>query len=115
MTKDERTDRQYLLDIVDAIDSVTDFLKDKNKSEFEDSYLLQSAVIRQFEIIGEAASRITDSTRAKIAGLNWSDIIGMRHKMIHDYFEVNIAVTWDTAKNDLTDLKDQIQKMLQIA
>jgi len=73
---------------------------------------LQSAVIRQFEIIGEAASRITDNTKGRSADLNWSDIIGMRHKMIHDYFEVSIDVTWDTAKNDLPILKDQIKKVL---
>jgi len=111
MTKDKRTDRQYLLDIIDAVDSVSDFLKNQSRKNFEASYLLQSAVIRQFEIIGEAASRITIPTKMK-SDINWQDVIGMRHKMIHDYFEVSIDVTWDTAANDLVNLKSQIEKIL---
>lgn len=111
MMKDKRTDRQYLLDIIDAIDSINDFLKGKSRDEFEKSYLLQSAVIRQFEIIGEAASKITEPTMMSSA-VNWQDVIGMRHKMIHDYFEVSIDVTWDTAANDLAGLKAQIEKIL---
>lgn len=113
MTKESRLDKQYLLDISDAIFSIHDFLRGKTKSEFEKSYLLQSAVIRQFEIIGEAASRLSNNLKERFTDVRWSDVIGMRHKMIHDYFEVSIDVVWDTIQNDLSDLKLQIDRIIK--
>lgn len=112
MTKDKRSDRFYLLDILDAIDHIEAFLNGKSRADFEESYLLQCAVIKQFEIIGEASSRITEHTRARGSDISWQDIIGMRHKMIHDYFEVDIDIAWNTATNDLATLKSQIAKIL---
>lgn len=111
MTKENRSDKQYLLDISDAIDSIDEFLMGKSRGEFEKSDLLQSAVTRQFEIIGEAASRLTDSLKEKFKDVKWSDVVGMRHKMIHDYFEVSLDIVWDTAKNDLKNLQAQIKKI----
>jgi uncharacterized protein with HEPN domain len=113
MTKERRNDKQYLLDICDAIDSINDFLMKKSKKEFYDSYMLQSAVFRQFEIIGEAASRLS-SVIAKIDDdIIWKDVVGMRHKMIHDYFEVSVEITWNAAKNDIKPLKSKIKKILK--
>jgi uncharacterized protein with HEPN domain len=85
MTKEKRTDKQYLLDIGDAIASVNDFLGKASKKDFDDNYLLQSAVFRQFEIIGEAASRLSSDVKTQHKEINWREVIGMRHKMIHDY------------------------------
>ena len=113
MTKESRSDKQYLLDISDAIDSVEDFLANISKEKFENSYLLQSAVFRQFEIIGEAASRLTNDLKKRFKNVKWNDVVGMRHKMIHDYFEVSIDIVWDTAKNDLNSLQSQIKKILK--
>lgn len=102
-----------MLDISDAIESIKDFLIGGSKEEFEKSYLLQSAVIRQFEIIGEAASRLSIGLKEKFMDVKWSDVVGMRHKMIHDYFEVSIDVVWDTVKIDLDSLQSQIKKILK--
>lgn len=113
MTKESRSDKQYLLDISDAIDSIKDFLVDNSEEDFGRSDLLQSAVIRQFEIIGEAASRLSNDLKEKFKNVKWNDVVGMRHKMIHDYFEVSIDIVWDTAKNDLDNLQSQIQKILK--
>ena len=113
MTKESRSDKQYLIDISDAIDSIGDFLNGNSKEKFEKSYLLQSAVIRQFEIVGEAASRLSSNLKEKFKNVRWNDVVGMRHKMIHDYFEVSIDIVWDTAKNDLNGLKLQIKKILK--
>lgn len=113
MTKEDRLDKQYLLDISDAIDSIYDFLDNKTKEDFESSYLLQSAIIRQFEIIGEAASRLSDNLKEEFTDISWKNVIGMRHKMIHDYFEVSIDVVWDTIQNDLNGLKLQIDRIIK--
>lgn len=102
-----------MLDIVDAINSINDFLLGISKEQFENNYEKQSAVFRQFEIIGEAASRISPNTKNKYNEINWQDIVGMRHKMIHDYFEVSIDVTWITSKNDLELLKSQIELVIK--
>jgi uncharacterized protein with HEPN domain len=58
----------------------------------------------QFEIIGEAAGRITQETRNTLHHLPWSEMVGMRNIMIHDYDDVDIAIVWETVKNDLPDL-----------
>lgn len=112
MTKEKRTDKRYLQDIYDAIESINDFLKRKDKKTFEGDYLLQSAVFRQFEIIGEAASRLSKDFRKQHQEISWEKIIGMRHKMIHDYFEVSIDVVWNTYKIDLPVLKKEITLLL---
>ena len=102
-----------MLDIIDAIQSINDFLLGISKEEFENNYEKQSAIIRQFEIIGEAASRISSVIKDQNKEINWRDVIGMRHKMIHDYFEVSVDVTWNSSKNDINPLKSQIEKILK--
>jgi len=113
MTKEKRTDKQYLLDIGDAIDSVANFLGETIKEDFDNNYMLQSAVFRQFEIIGEAASRLSSGIKTKHKEIIWQEVIGMRHKMIHDYFEVSVDIVWNTAKSDLPILKKQVENILK--
>ena len=113
MTKEKRIDKQYLLDMVDAIDNVANFLGKVSKEDFDNNYMLQSAVFRQFEIIGEAASRLSSALKVKHKEINWQEVIGMRHKMIHDYFEVSVDIVWNTAKSDLPILRKQIKNILK--
>ena len=113
MTKEARTDKQFLLDIIDAIESVDEFLLDQTKAEFENNYMLQSAVIRQFEIIGEAAGKLSRGLTTSHREIDWHKVTGMRHKMIHDYFEVSIDVVWNTIQEDLPILIRQIKKILE--
>ena len=112
MIKERRTDKQYLLDILDAIESIGDFLKNVNRKDFDQNYMLQSAVFRQFQIIGEAASRLTSDFKENHMEIDWQKIVGMRHKMIHDYFEVSLDIVWNTIEIDLPKLKKDIKKLL---
>ncbi len=75
--------------------------------------LLQDGVIRQLEIIGEAARHISGELRAKYANVPWQDIIGMRNKLIHDYLGVDIELVWITASEDLPALRERIQVMME--
>lgn len=100
-------------DIFDAITSIEEFLTGITKENFEESYLIQSAVFRQFEIIGEAASKLSDTIIANNKNIEWKKVIGIRHKMIHDYFEVSVNIVWDTARSKLPVLKSQIKKILK--
>lgn len=113
MIKEKRTDKQYLLDMCDAIKSANEFLGKASQKDFEGDYMLQSAVFRQFEIIREAASRLSADLTRQHDKINWQEVIGMRHKMIHDYFEVSVDIVWNTAKNDLPVLKEQIEDILK--
>jgi uncharacterized protein with HEPN domain len=62
------------------------------------------AIIKSIEIIGEAASKVTDTFKTKNSNIPWNDIINMRNRLIHAYFDVNLDIVWQTVKTDLPDL-----------
>ncbi len=101
-----------LTHIIEAIEYIEEFIKDVKREQFFKDYEKQSAVIRQFEIIGEAANNLTADLIDKNSQIDWREVISMRNAMIHDYFEVNVDVVWDTIKEDLPKLKSQISSML---
>lgn len=110
MTKEK--DNWRLNHIIEAIEYIEEFTKRVNKKRFFEDYEKQSAVIRQFEIIGEAANNLSDSFVEKYSKIRWHEVISMRNIMIHDYFEINVDVVWDTIKKDLPKLKEKIEKIL---
>lgn len=73
--------------------------------EFEDNHLVQDGVIRQIQIIGEAAKRVSAETAEKYTDVPWKDVKGMRDKLIHHYFGVDLEVVWDTVEKDIPNLK----------
>jgi uncharacterized protein with HEPN domain len=109
----QRDDSVYLKHIRDAIAKTQAYVKGVSKSTFLGDTLIQDAVIRQIEIIGEAAKRVSEGTRSENAQIPWQDIAGMRNKLIHDYFGVDIEKVWLTVKKDIPLLKDQINRILK--
>lgn len=79
---------------------------------FQDDTRTQDAVIRNLEIIGEAAKNISDDFKTKHATVDWNGVAGMRDKLIHHYFGVNLDIVWDVAKTKLPDLESELERLL---
>jgi uncharacterized protein with HEPN domain len=108
----ERTYRDYLLDMADAFEKIEQFIKGMEFDEFLADDKTAFAVVRGLEIIGEATKMIPDSLRQTYPTVPWKAMAGMRDKLIHHYFGVDLNVVWETAVNDLPPLKSQIQQVL---
>ena len=101
-------DEVYVRHILDAIAAVASFLNGLDYGRFTEDLRTQSAVVRQIEIVGEATSRLSEDFRARHDDIPWRDIIGMRNKLVHEYFGVDLEAVWKTATEDLTQLKRQL-------
>ena len=102
----------YLQPILDAVARVEVYLQGVDEVTFKQNTLIQDGVIRQIEVIGEAAKRLSEGLRTRYAHIPWQDIAGMRDKLIHGYFGVDIETVWLTVKDDLPVLKAQVLKIL---
>ena len=105
-------DDAYLLDILIAARKALEFLEDMTWDAFEQSELHQNAVMRPLEIIGEAARRVSQQTRDAHPEVPWAQMVGMRNRLIHEYFRVNLATVWETVQNDLPSLIVLIEPLI---
>ncbi len=107
-----RRDDSYLLDILLAARQAMKFMEGVSRDEFEEDDLLQSAVMRPLEIIGEASARLTSSFRKSHPEIAWNEMIGMRNRLIHEYFRVDVTAVLDTINDDLPILIRQIEPLV---
>lgn len=82
----------------------TEFAANNSYESFAEDFLRQQGLIRQIQTVGEAASRVTDTMRHTLPGIPWADIIGMRHRLVHDYGRIDIETVWETIEDDLPKL-----------
>ncbi len=109
----ERDDSAYLQHILDATSRIEEYLLGVSEEAFHEQYLVQDGVIRQLEIIGEATKRLSPGMRARCPNVPWQDIAGMRDKLIHDYFGVDLDAVWLTACEDVPTLKTEVSGLLK--
>ena len=105
-------DDAYLLDILIAARKALKFLEGMTWEEFERDDLRQNAVMRPLEIIGEAAGRVSQKTRDAHPEIPWEQMIGMRNRLVHEYFRINLATVWDTVHDDLPRLVALIEPLV---
>lgn len=87
-------------------------LKHKSFESFKKNWISQDAMIRNFEIIGEASSHVSDALKSKYPDVEWNKIKGMRNLIAHEYFGVKLEVIWDTAVVEIPKLKNDIDKLI---
>ncbi len=108
----KKDDRVYLLHILDAMDQIESYTQDCTYQAFMLTRLVQDGVIRQLEIIGEATKNLSNETRANAPEVPWRDMAGMRDVLIYQYFGVDMTAVWDTVRQDIPGLKQEISKLL---
>jgi len=104
-------DSAYIEHILDCIRKINEFSKGITLKEFKKNELVQDAIIRNIEIIGEASKKISKDTKQTYYKIPWKEISGMRDKLIHDYLGVDVDVVWKTIKTDIPALEKLIKEI----
>ena len=99
MKKSRKSDGIYVMHIVDSLQDIVDFLSGKDYSDFVESKLLINAVVRSFEIAGEATKNLTDEFRLAHPEIDWSGMAGFRDVLIHQYFGIDLPNVWEVVVN----------------
>ena len=103
----------YLQDVVVAADRVASYVEGVTRDEFEADQMRLDAVIRNLQVIGEAVKKIPDSIQKGYPSIPWHEIAGLRNRVTHVYFDVDINIIWDVVQFELPTLKTQIQRILK--
>jgi uncharacterized protein with HEPN domain len=108
-----RSDSVYLQDILESVNMILTYTENKTEFDFIKDIMLQDAVTRRFEIIGEAASKISESFKNDNPAVQWRLMKDMRNKLIHEYFGVSAITIYSTTKLRLPILKEQLEELVK--
>lgn len=103
----------YLADIIAAIRSIRDYTEGMELVDFADDPKTVDAVVRNLEVIGEAAKRVSGSDRASSPEVEWRKIAGLRDMLAHEYFRVDVEIVWDVVQTKLANLERQVLRLLE--
>jgi uncharacterized protein with HEPN domain len=105
-------DRIRLRHMADALTSIGRFVAGRQRQDLDNDQMLAYALVPALQIVGEAASKITSETRAMHPAIPWAEIIGMRHRLVHAYVDIDLDLVWTTATEAAPTLLAQITPLL---
>lgn len=109
MRKDDTVRLRHMFD---AAREAIQFAKGRTRSDLDNDRMLVLSLIKDIEIIGEAAYQVSGEIRDRYSEIPWEDIIGMRHRLVHAYFDINLDILWKTIQDDLAPLVDTLEMVL---
>ncbi|HUT31038.1 MAG TPA: DUF86 domain-containing protein [Sedimentisphaerales bacterium] len=101
-----------LNDIRQAIDRIEEYIENLSFDGFSDDQKSADAVVRNLEIMGEAAKRLPQELKEKYSEIEWHKVVGLRHRIVHEYFGIDLEIIWQILQKDLPELKQQIQQVI---
>src|SRR5579875_1538295 len=110
MRKDDLVRLRHMLD---AAREAVGFVRGLTRAHLDSDRKLALALVKEVEIIGEAAYQISPTTRDQLPTIPWADIIGMRHRLVHAYFDINLDIVWSTVQDDLPPLISLLAEILE--
>ena len=105
-------DDAYLIDILESSRAALEYMRGKTRGQFSKDPLLQDAVVRRLEIIGEAAGRVSTATQKRYPKLPWQAMKGTRNRVIHEYDSIQLDIIWDIVQHDLPFLVKELEKIV---
>lgn len=106
-------DRDRLKHILEAIGKIERYTENVDFESFEQNEMLQDAIFKNLEVIGEAAYRISPDTQKTYPNVEWRKIAGLRHRLVHDYYQVDLTIVWNTKSKSLPVLENFILEILE--
>ncbi|MHC1590849.1 MAG: HepT-like ribonuclease domain-containing protein [Candidatus Helarchaeales archaeon] len=108
----KRGDREFIMDMLIACEKFLKYTENLSYEEFQKNELVIDAVVRNIEVLGEAAKNISEELRRKYPEIGWREISRTRDKIIHFYFGVDVSIIWDIVKIDIPRLKEKLQEVM---
>jgi uncharacterized protein with HEPN domain len=108
-----RSDQIRLRHLADALGYAIGFARGRDRSDLDSDEMLLFALVRAIEIAGEAASKVSEETRAELPDLPWASMIGMRNRLVHAYFDINRDILWTTVTEAVPPLAERLKKILE--
>lgn len=109
MRKDDTVRLRHMLDAAREVES---FAEGKSRNSLDSDRQLVLALVKSIEIIGEAASRVTEESRKTFSQIPWTNIIGMRNRLIHAYYDTDLDVLWKTVTEDISPLIAELERII---
>ena len=109
----KRGDREFILDMLIACNRILEYAEGLNFEKFSKSSMVVDAIIRNIEILGEAAKKISENIKNKYPEIDWQKIGATRDKVIHSYFGIKLEIVWDIITTHVPKLKKQLEKIIK--
>ena len=110
MRKDDQIRLRHMLD---AAHEAVAFTQGRKRADLDTDRMLALSLVKEIEIIGEAANQIAETSREQLPEIPWADIIGMRNRLVHAYFDINLEILWQTVEQDLPPLIRALERVLK--